>query len=114
MSLEINFDCRSYKQDKTPDLRAGAHFFLTDGCLVDLSESPPEQLSNVQKESLRLAKDDTRRKRKLCYLPIHVIDACFGPKSDFDAICPTCGTTYTITRQQYQDAFDRFVRGEQK
>lgn len=111
MPLEISFDCRAYNNDKTPDLKVGAHFILSDGCSSDLNEGPLEQLTEPQRESLRLAKGDHKRNHKICFLPLKTMDFTFGSKGVLKAVCTACGTEYSVTREQYDEALEQFKMG---
>ena len=108
-ALEISFVCRGY-DGKKPNLALGAHFILSDGCMVDLSTE--EHLTPVQRQSLESAKGDDRRKRRLAYLNTKLADSLFDINGTLRVFCPTCEKEHVLTREQYLEAYERFTRGE--
>jgi hypothetical protein len=107
--LEISFDCRVHDGRK-PILSFGAHLILSDGCAVDLGTG--DSLTSIQRQSLELAKGDARRKRRLAYLNTKLAASLFDINGTLRVFCPTCETEYTLTIEQYQEAYERFTRGE--
>jgi hypothetical protein len=109
MALKISFDCRAYKEDKSPNLEFGVHLILSDGCMIDLKGI--EGLSQAQKQSLETVKRDDRKKHFLLYQNTKLLDRLFDPQGVLKVFCPTCENEYILTRQDYQEAYERFGRG---
>lgn len=110
MGLNISFDCRAYKE-KLPNLEFGVHLILSDGCMIDLEEGN-SNLTQAQKQYLDYIKKGNRKKHSLLYLNTKLVDRLFDVQGILKLFCPTCGNEYTLNRQDYQDSYEKFGRGE--
>ena len=111
MGLNVSFDCRGYNEDKLPNLDFGVHLILSDGCIINL-EDKTENLSEAQKQALEVVKRDDRKKRFLLYRNTKFVDRLFDSQGIFTVYCPTCDNEYSLTRQEYEEAYAKFARGE--
>lgn len=112
MALKISFDCRAYKEDKLPNLEFGVHLILSDGCMIDLKGIEGEGLSEAQRQSLETVKRDDKKRRFLLYQNTKFVDRLFDRHGVLKVFCPTCESEYVLTREDYEEAYDRFGKGK--
>lgn len=103
MPIEILFESNGEKKNKDRIV----HVIFTDGCNSSLTESE-KKLSEVQKASLALEEDKTRRKYllKMCTT---VVDYVFNINDGIiELYCPNCKNSYKITIEQFNNSLRNF------
>lgn len=104
MGIEILFESKGDEKNKDRVV----HVIFTDGCYSSLTESE-EKLSTIQKASIALEEDKTRRKYllKMCTTVVNYI---FNINDGaIDLYCPKCKNNYVVTEEQFSDALADFV-----
>jgi hypothetical protein len=79
------------------------HLIITDGCKGKLNPED-DRLSRLQSGTA----NREGLQRYLLYSNLVVVENFFlKPDGQFDIFCPDCETTYTVTKQQYEECFER-------